>query len=64
MFVTRDIRSVGADHSTPDLLRFLIAQKFAGTTVVTASLKAPSVTVLKMVDAAGRLFRPIITDSP
>ncbi len=35
--------------STPELLRFLIAERFPGKTVVTASLRAPSVVVLKLV---------------
>jgi len=49
MSVYQDIRSVSPDLSTADLLRLLITDKFAGKTVVTASLKAPSVVVLKMV---------------
>ncbi len=49
MSVYQDIRSVSPDLSTPDLLRFLIAEKFAGKTLVTSSLKAPSVVVLKLV---------------
>ena len=49
MSVYADIRSVSPDLSTPELLRFLIAETFAGRTVVTASLKAPAVAVLKMV---------------
>ncbi len=49
MSVYQDIRSVSPDLSTPDLLRFLIEEKFAGKTLVTASLKAPSVVVLKLV---------------
>ncbi len=49
MSVYQDIRSVSADLSTPDLLRFLIEEKFAGKMLVTASLKAPSVVVLKLV---------------
>jgi len=49
MSVYQDIRSVSPDLSTVDLLRFLITEKFAGKTVVTASLKAPSIVVLKMV---------------
>lgn len=49
MSVFQDIRSVSASLSTPDLLRYLIADKFPGKTLVTASLKAPSVAVLKMV---------------
>ncbi len=49
MSVYQDIRSVSPDLSTPDLLRFLIEEQFAGKTLVTASLKAPSVVVLKLV---------------
>ena len=49
MSVFQDIRSVSPDLSTPDLLRFLIEERFAGKTLVTASLKAPSVVVLKLV---------------
>ena len=49
MSVYKDIRSVSPDLSTPDLLRFLILERFPGETVVTASLKAPSVAVLKLV---------------
>ena len=49
MTAYQDIRSISADLSTPDLLRFLIVEKFPGKTLVTASLKAPSVVVLKMV---------------
>lgn len=49
MSVYQEIRSVSPDLSTPDLLRFLIKEKFAGEVMVTASLKAPSVVVLKMV---------------
>ena len=49
MSVYQDIRSISPDLSTPDLLRYLIAERFPGETLVTASLKAPSVVVLKMV---------------
>ncbi len=49
MSVFQDIRSESPDLSTPDLLRFLIQERFAGKTLVTASLKAPSVVVLKLV---------------
>lgn len=37
------------DLSTADLLRYLIKERFPGMTVVTASLRAPSIVVLKMV---------------
>ena len=49
MSVFQEIKSLSPDLSTPDLLRFLIKDRFAGQTLVTASLKAPSVVVLKMV---------------
>jgi len=49
MSVFQDIRSISPDLSTPDLLRFLITERFPGETLVTASLKAPSVAVLKLV---------------
>ncbi len=49
MSVYQDIRSVSPDLSTPDLLRLLIENRFAGKTLVTASLKASSVVVLKLV---------------
>jgi len=49
MVAVQDIRSVSSELSTPDMLRFLIEKTFAGKTMVTASLKAPSITVLKMV---------------
>jgi len=47
--IVQDIRSVSSELSTPDVLRLLINKMFAGKTLVTASLKAPSVAVLKMV---------------
>jgi len=49
MSVCQEIRSISADLSTPDLLRFLIVERFPGEVLVTASLKARSVVVLKMV---------------
>jgi phosphoadenosine phosphosulfate reductase len=49
MSIYKEVRSVSPELSTPDLLRFLIDKKFPGKTLVTASLKAPSVAVLKMV---------------
>ncbi len=42
------LRSVSHDLSTPDLLRFLIKERFPRKILVTASLKAPGVAVLKM----------------
>ena len=49
MSLYRDIRSISPDLSTPDLLRFLIGEKFPGKTLVTASLKARSIAALKMI---------------
>ena len=49
MSVYQDIRSISPELSTQDLLRFLITERFPGQTLVTASLKAPSVVVLKLV---------------
>ncbi len=49
MSVFQDIRSVSPDISTQDLLRLLIDERFAGKMLVTASLKAPSMVVLKLV---------------
>ncbi len=49
MTLREDIRKISADMDTPALLRFLIEERFAGVTVVTASLRAPSIVVLKMV---------------
>jgi phosphoadenosine phosphosulfate reductase len=49
MSVYREIRSISPDLSTPDLLRYLIVERFPRKTVVTASLKAPSIVVLKLV---------------
>lgn len=49
MSVYQELRSVCPNLSTEELLRFLIAERFPGKTLVTASLKASSVVVLKMV---------------
>ena len=49
MSVYQDIRSVSPDLSTPELLRYLISERFPGKTLVTASLKASSIVVLKLV---------------
>jgi len=49
MSIFQEIRSISPELSTPDLLRFLIKERFAGKTLVTASLRAPSVAVLKLV---------------
>ena len=45
----QEIRSVSVDLDTPELLRYLVKVKFPGKTVVTASLMAPSIVVLKMI---------------
>lgn len=49
MTLKDDIRSVSAHLDTPELLRYLIRERFPGKTVVTASLRAPSIVVLKMI---------------
>ena len=49
MSTYQDIRSISPELSTFDLLRLLISERFSGASVVTASLKAPSVVVLKMI---------------
>jgi len=49
MTIYQDIRSISPDLSAEELLRHLILERFPGKTLVTASLKAPSVVVLKMV---------------
>lgn len=49
MSVLQDIRAISPDLTTPDLLRYLIKERFPGKTLVTASLKASSVVVLKLV---------------
>lgn len=49
MSLLSDVRSVSSKLATPDLLRYLITEKFPGKTVVTASLRAPSIVVLSMV---------------
>ncbi len=49
MTVFQEIRSISKDLSTPELLRVLIEEKFPGKTVVTASLRARSIVVLKMI---------------
>ncbi len=45
----QEIRTVSVDLATPDLLRYLVKERFPGETVVTASLMAPSIVVLKMI---------------
>ena len=49
MTVYQDIRSISPELSAEELLRHLILERFPGKTIVTASLKAPSLVVLKMV---------------
>ena len=51
MTLKDDIRSVSAQLDTPELLRYLVRERFPGKTVVTASLRAPSIVVLKMISA-------------
>lgn len=45
----KEIRGISAGLPTAKLLRYLIEDKFPGKVVVTASLRAPSLIVLKMV---------------
>lgn len=49
MTLFQEISSSSHELSTPDLLRLLIEEKFPGKTVVTASLRARSTVVLKLV---------------
>ena len=49
METRHEIRKISVDLNTPDLLRHLIEERFAGEVVVTASLIASSIVVLKMV---------------
>ncbi len=44
-----EIQSISKNMEAPELLRYLINERFRGKTVVTASLRAPSIVVLKMV---------------
>ena len=43
------LRTATEGHTAEELLRFLIKDRYPGKTIVTASLRAPSVVVLKMV---------------
>lgn len=43
------VRSVTKDLNTADMLRYLITDRFAGKSVVTASLRTPSVVTLQMI---------------
>jgi phosphoadenosine phosphosulfate reductase len=49
MSLVQDIQSVTTELAPPDLLRYLITERFPGKTIVTASLRARSVVVLKMI---------------
>jgi len=49
MTLKDDIRSVSVRLDTPQLLRYLIKERFPGKTVVTASLRARSIVTLKMI---------------
>ena len=44
-----ELREACQDLSTQELLRYLIKDRFPGMTVTTASLRAPSIVVLKMI---------------
>lgn len=45
----QELRETCKDLSTAEMLRYLIKDRFPGMTVVTASLRAPSIVVMKMV---------------
>jgi len=45
----QEIRTISVGLDTPELLRYLIKERFPGETVVTASLMASSIVVLKMI---------------
>ncbi|MGI9374456.1 MAG: phosphoadenosine phosphosulfate reductase family protein [Hyphomicrobiales bacterium] len=49
MKVLEKLRQLTTELPAPQMLEVLIKQKFVGETVVTASLKSPSVVVLKMI---------------
>lgn len=49
MTLLQEIRSVSVDLDTQELLRYLVKERFPGKTVVTASLMAPSIVVLKLI---------------
>lgn len=49
MSLLSDVRSVSSALAAPDLLRYVIVDRFPGKTVVTASLRARSIVVLSMV---------------
>ncbi len=49
MSLRQEIRSISTELDTADLLRHLIVERFPGDVVVTASLRAQSICVLKMI---------------
>lgn len=49
MTLLQEIRSVSGGLDTPELLRYLVEERFSGRTVVTASLMASSIVVLKLI---------------
>ena len=49
MTLKDDIRAVSVNLDTPALLRYLIKERFPAKTVITASLRAPSIVVLTMI---------------
>lgn len=49
MSLRQEIQSMSGDLDTAGLLRHLVTERFPGKVVVTASLRAPSICVLKMI---------------
>lgn len=49
MSLLSDVWAVSSKLATPELLRYLITERFPGKTVVTASLRSPSIVVLNMI---------------
>jgi len=49
MELLRDIRETTTELPALEMLRYLVTERFPGEVVVTASLKSPSVVVLKMI---------------
>ena len=45
----QEIRTISVELDTPTMLRYLIEERFSGKTVITASLMASSIVVLKMI---------------
>lgn len=60
----QEIRLVSVDMDTPELLHFLIKERFPGKTVVTASLRGSSIAVLKMVSEIDRATPIIFCQRP